>query len=208
MMAHDQTLLGPQPPAQSKTLVISESDLATHAGEQTFGVSRYSDDDPDGSRNDLDTMHTFSAAPPDHESIHFDWVDKLTVAMCDKHLGGLVGDGARALRPSLTRASPNHMTITVQTSRGHANHTARWGSPTTTVDSRRGRPWPSRGSWILRSLWMLTTARLIFRNARRTPDPWGMSSLKVRLPQPEHRNASSTRRRVSRQFGGYSRGVY
>ena len=71
MMTHNQTLLGPQPPAQSDVLALSESDLATHAGEQIFGVSRYSDDDPDGSRNDLGTMHTFSAAPPDHESLWF-----------------------------------------------------------------------------------------------------------------------------------------
>ena len=88
--------------------------MAAHAGEQIFGVSRYSDDDPDGSRNDLGTIHTFSAAHPDHESIHPDWVGKLTATMCEKHLGGLVGDGARALRPSLTRALPSHMTIAVQ----------------------------------------------------------------------------------------------
>ena len=69
---------------------------------------------PDGSRNDLDTMHTFSAAPPDHDNIHPDWVDKITAAMCEKHLGGLVGDGTRALRPPLTRALPSHMTIAVQ----------------------------------------------------------------------------------------------
>ena len=118
MMTHNQTLLGPHPPAQSDVLAISESDLATHAGEQIFGVPRYSDDDPNGSRNDLGTVHTLSAAPPDHESIHPDWVDKLTAAVCDKHLGGLVGDGTRALRPSFTRASPNHMAIAVQNATG------------------------------------------------------------------------------------------
>ena len=89
-MTHNQTLLGPQlqPPTQSDVLALSETDLATHAGEQIFGVSRYSDDDPDGSRNDLGTMHTFSAAPPNHESTHPDWVYKLTATVFSKHLGG------------------------------------------------------------------------------------------------------------------------
>jgi hypothetical protein len=41
-------------------------------------------------------------------------VDKLTASVCDKHLGGLVGDGTRALRPPLTQAYPNHMTSAVQ----------------------------------------------------------------------------------------------
>ena len=82
MMAHDQALLGPRPPTPLETLVTSDTDLAAHAGEENFGVSRYSDDDPDGSRNDLGTMRTFSAAPPDHENIHPDWVDKLTATKC------------------------------------------------------------------------------------------------------------------------------
>ena len=117
-MAQNQTLLGPQPLNRLATLVIPDTDLAAHAGEQIFGVSRYSDDDPDSSRNDIDTMHAFSAAPPDHENIHPDWVDKLTATVCEKHLGGLVGNGARALRPSLKRASPNHMAIAVQNATG------------------------------------------------------------------------------------------
>ena len=86
MMAHEQTLLGPRPPTPLGALATSDTDLAAHAGEQIFGVSRYSDEDPDGSRNDLGTMHTFSAAPPDHESIHPDWVDKITAAMCENTL--------------------------------------------------------------------------------------------------------------------------
>ena len=59
MMAHEQALLGPRPPTPLGTLATSDTDLAAHAGEQIFGVSRYSDEDPDGSRNDLGTMHTF-----------------------------------------------------------------------------------------------------------------------------------------------------
>ena len=108
------SLGGPTGDSPLGTLVTSDTDLAAHAGEQIFGVSRYSDDDPDGSRNDLDTIHTFPAAPPDHGSIHPDWVDKITASMCEKHLGGLVGDGIRALRPPLKRASPNHMAVAVQ----------------------------------------------------------------------------------------------
>ena len=50
-----------------------------------FGISRYSDDDPDHSRNDLGSMYTFLAAPLNHESIHPDWVGKLTPCVCDKH---------------------------------------------------------------------------------------------------------------------------
>ena len=108
MMTHEQTLLGPQPPTPLATLTTSDADLAAHAGEQIFGVSRYSDEDPDGSRNDLDTMHTFSAAPPNHENIHPDWVDRITATMCEKHLGGLVGDGHG---PSVLPSRVHHQNI-------------------------------------------------------------------------------------------------
>ena len=66
-------------------------------------------------------MHTFSTVPPDRESIHPDWVGKLTAVMCAKHLGGLVGDGTSALRPPLTQAYLNHMTIAVQNATGSCN---------------------------------------------------------------------------------------
>ena len=116
MMAHEQGLVGPRLPTPTPlaTFDTSDTNLAAHAGEQIFGVSRYSDEDPEGSRNDRDTMHTFSAAPPDHENIHPDWVDKMTAIMCEKHLGGLEGDGVQALRPPLKHAFPNYMTIAVQ----------------------------------------------------------------------------------------------
>ena len=66
-------------------------------------------------------MHTFSAIPPSRENIHPDWVGKLTAVMCAKHLGGLEGDGTSALRPPLTQASSNHMTIAVQNVTGSCN---------------------------------------------------------------------------------------
>ena len=49
-------------------------------------------------------MHTFSAVPPGHENIHPDWIGRFSAAMCAKHLGGMEGDGARALQ--VTAAIP------------------------------------------------------------------------------------------------------
>ena len=90
------------PPNRRDALILPDNDLAMHAGEQIFGVSRHSEEDPDQSRNDLDSMHTFSAVSPDHENIHPDWIGRFSAAMCSKHLGGMEGDGARALRPSFS----------------------------------------------------------------------------------------------------------
>ena len=69
------------PPTQRDALALPDDDLAMHAGEQIFGVSRYSEEDPDRSRNDLDSM-TFSAASPDHENIHPDWIGRFSATMC------------------------------------------------------------------------------------------------------------------------------
>ena len=57
-------------PTQRDALTLSNNDLAMHAGGRILGVSRYSEEDPDRSRHDRDSMHTFSAAPPDHENVH------------------------------------------------------------------------------------------------------------------------------------------
>ena len=108
----------PPSTAPSAALTLTESDLAAHAGEQIFGVSRYSDDDPDRSRNDLGSMHTFPAAHPNRKSIHPGWVGKLTVPVGAKYLGGLVGDETSALCPPLTQAFLNHMAIVVQNATG------------------------------------------------------------------------------------------
>ena len=94
------------PPTQTDALTLPDNDLAMHAGEQIFGVSRYSEEDPGQSRNDLGSMHTFSAVPPDQENIHPDWIGRFSAAMRAKHLGGMEGDGARALRPEIAAAIP------------------------------------------------------------------------------------------------------
>ena len=107
----------------------SDNDLAMHAGEQIFGVSRYSEEDPDQSRNDRDSIHTFAAAPPDHENIHPDWIGRFSAAMCSKHLGGMEGDGIRALRPSRAQANPNFMTIAVQNVTGSCKPYHKAGFP-------------------------------------------------------------------------------
>ena len=90
---------------QTDALTLPDNDLAMHAGEQIFGVSRYSEEDPDQSRNDLDSVHTFSAIPPDHENIHPDWIGRFSAAMCAKHLGSTEGDGVGALRPTASPGS-------------------------------------------------------------------------------------------------------
>ena len=64
MMPPKQTPTNVPPTSKADALILPDTDLATHAGEQIFGVSRYSEEDPDQSRNDLDSMHTFSAPPP------------------------------------------------------------------------------------------------------------------------------------------------
>ena len=117
------------PPTQRDALALPDDDLAMHAGEQIFGVSRYSEEDPDQSRNDLDSMHTFSAASPDHENIHPDWIGRFSAAMCSKHLGGMNGDGEQALRPHRTRADPNYMTIAVQNVTGSCKPYHKAGFP-------------------------------------------------------------------------------
>ena len=117
------------PPTQRDALILPDNDLAMHAGEQIFGVSRYSEEDPDQSRNDLGSMHTFSAVPPDHENIHPDWIGRFSAAMCAKHLGGMEGDGARALRPSLAQANASYMTVAVQNVTGSCKPYHKAGFP-------------------------------------------------------------------------------
>ena len=111
MMAHNGHAAGEVSLATSNDIALPETDLATHAGEQIFGISRYVDDDSDRLKNDLDSMHTFSASPPSYETIHPDWVGKFSALMCSKHLGGLSGDGTRALRPANSNAFADHLAI-------------------------------------------------------------------------------------------------
>ena len=117
------------PPTQRDALTLPDNDLAMHAGEQIFGVSRYFEEDPDRSRNDLDSMHTFSAVSPDHENIHPDWIGRFSATMCSKHLGGMEGDGVRALRPSRAQADANYMTIAVQNVTGSCKPYHKAGFP-------------------------------------------------------------------------------
>ena len=49
--------------------------------------------------------------------------------MCAKHLGGMEGDGVRALRPSLAQASPRYMTIAVQNVTGSCKPYHKAGFP-------------------------------------------------------------------------------
>ena len=60
MMPPKQTPTNVPPTSRADALILPDTDLATHAGEQISGVSRYSDEDPGQSRNDLGSMHTFS----------------------------------------------------------------------------------------------------------------------------------------------------
>ena len=106
------------PPTQRNAPTLPDDGLAMHAGEQIFGVSRYFEEDPDRSRNDLDSMHTFSAPPHDHENIHPYWTGRCSATMCSKHLGGMEGDGARPFRPSRAQANANYMTVAVQNATG------------------------------------------------------------------------------------------
>ena len=121
-------------PTHRDALALPDGDLAMHAGEQIFGVSRCSEEDPDRSRNDLGSMRTLSAVSPDHENIHPDWIGRFSATMCSKHLGGMEGDGVRALRPSRAQADANYMTIAVQNVAGSCRLLTRRG----TMDKRRG----------------------------------------------------------------------
>ena len=56
---------------QSEAITLSEHEITAHAGEQIFGVSRYTDE-LDPTDNDLDSIHTFSAQMPDRDRIHPD----------------------------------------------------------------------------------------------------------------------------------------
>ena len=76
---------------QSEAITLSEHDITVHAGEQIFGVSRYTDE-LDPTDNDLNSIHTFSAQMPDRDRIHPDWVGKISAKNCSKHLHGLSGD--------------------------------------------------------------------------------------------------------------------
>ena len=76
-----------------EAITLSEHDITAHAGEQIFGVSRYTDE-LDPTDNDLDSIHTFPAQMPDRDRIHPDWVGKISAKTCSKHLHGLSGDGA------------------------------------------------------------------------------------------------------------------
>jgi hypothetical protein len=60
--------------AHDTALLLRERDVVARHRLTTLAIA----DDPDHSRNDLDSMNTFSAAPPNHENIHPDWVDKPT----------------------------------------------------------------------------------------------------------------------------------
>ena len=117
------------PPTQRNALTLPDDGLAMHAGEQIFGVSRYFEEDPDRSRNGLDSMHTFSAVSPDHENIHPDWIGRFSATMCSKHLGGMEGDGVRALRPSRAQANANYMTVAVQNVTGSCKPYHKAGFP-------------------------------------------------------------------------------
>ena len=65
--SHAGTPADMMPPTHRDALALPDDDLAMHAGEQIFGVSRYSEEDPDRSRNDLGSMHTFSAVSPKNQ---------------------------------------------------------------------------------------------------------------------------------------------
>ena len=78
--------------AQSEATTLSERDITAHAGEQIFGVSRYTGE-LNPTDNDLNSIHTFPAQMPDRDRIHPDWVGKNSAATCSKHLNGLSGDG-------------------------------------------------------------------------------------------------------------------
>ena len=186
------------PPTQRDALILPDNDLTMHAGEQIFGVSRYSEEDPDQSRNDLDSMHTFSAVPPDHESIHPDWIGRFSAAVSAKHLGGMEGDGAKALRPSLAQANASYMTVAVQNVTGSCKPYHKAGFPN---DDCRFAAWTAmvRSGLVDIASWsMPTAARWIYNDAKPTPALWEMLPQKVHRPRPRHRVGSRIRWRVSR----------
>ena len=98
---------------QSEAITLSEHDITAHAGEQIFGISRYTDE-LDPSDNDLDSIHTFSAQMPDRDRIHPDWVGKISATTCSKHLNGLSGDGPLVFQQMKKGDHSDNITIAMQ----------------------------------------------------------------------------------------------
>ena len=126
----------------------------SHAGEQIFGVSRYTDE-LDPTDNDLDSIHTFSAQMPDRDRIHPDWVGKLSATKCSKHLHGLSGDGILVFQQTkkgdYSEAPPQPCALTTtiilpspcRTSLDRVNHTTKRVIRMMTAVSLLGQQWSS-----------------------------------------------------------------
>jgi hypothetical protein len=137
--------------------------------------------------------------PPDHENIHPDWIGRFSATMCSKHLGGMEGDGARALRPSRAQADPSYMTIAVQNvTQDRVHHITKPDFPMATAALRHGQPWLGRDSSTSNFWWMPIAVRWTYNGAKPTLALWGMLPLKARQPRPKHRAGSQIRWRVFR----------
>jgi hypothetical protein len=114
--------------ASSEAITLSEHDITAHAGEQIFGVSRYTDDlDPND--DDLDSIHTFSAQMPDRDRIHPDWVGKISATNCSKHLNGLSGDGPSVFQQTKKGDHSDNITIAMQNVTGSCKPYHKTGYP-------------------------------------------------------------------------------
>ena len=114
--------------ASSEAITLSEHDITAHAGEQIFGVSRYTDDlDPND--DDLDSIHTFSAQMPDRDRIHPDWVGKISATNCSKHLNGLSGDGPSVFQQMKKGDHSDNITIAMQNVTGSCKPYHKTGYP-------------------------------------------------------------------------------
>ena len=81
--------------AHNTALLLRERDVVARHRLTALAIA----DDPDRSRNDLDSINTFSAAPPNHKAFTLTgWASSRTASICDKHLrGGARRSGQRGV---------------------------------------------------------------------------------------------------------------
>ena len=113
---------------QSEAITLSEHDITAHAGEQIFGVSRYTGE-LDPTDNDPDSIHTFSARMPDRARIHPDWVGEISAKTCSKHLHGLSGDGTLVFQQTKKGDHSDNITIAMQNATGSCKPHHKTGHP-------------------------------------------------------------------------------